>query len=413
MRSAYQCCSTKTVGGMATGMRPLIAHVLEATVGGTRRHLIDLVRHMDKGRFNLSIVCSTRRDERFVRDIAWMRSVGVKVFVVQMQRRISPIADLISLIIVCAIFKRLRPQIVHAHSSKAGAIGRIAALIAGVPAVVYTPHAFSFMMHECGLKRSLFVQIERLLARFTDVIIAVSNGERQAALMEKIASPKKIRLIENGVDFSLLQPCVNHRMHWRDKWSIPEDAFVIGCVADFRRQKGHRYLIEAMPMVLSLLSNAYLVLVGRGELERQLRALAADKAKGRIVFENSVHDDWSVYSAFDIYALASLYEGMPYTPIEALAFGLPIVLSDVIGNRDVFEACASECGDAIIIGELVEPKSSEALAEAIVRILQDNEMHTEQMRQKRRSTVMARFSVARMVEHTQQLYEELLSGVVK
>lgn len=395
-------------------MRPSITHVLEATVGGTRRHLIDLMRHLDKGHFNLSVICSTLRDQHFVHDIEWMRSIGVRVFVVQMERRISPHADFLSLIKVCAILKRLRPQIVHAHSSKAGAIARLAGRIVGVPIIVYTPHAFAFLMHEGKFMRYAFACAERLLAKLTDVIIAVSNSERQLAINERIAPPEKIRLIENGVDFSELQPRVEHRMHWRRRLGIPEDASVIGCVADFRAQKGHKYLIAAMPIVLSQVRNAYLVLVGRGELEWQLRVLAAKMGvEGRIIFECGVRDDWSVYNAFDVYALASLYEGMPYTPIEALAFGLPIVLSDVVGNRDVFEACTAECGDASIIGELVEPKSSGALAEAIVRLLRNREAHTEQVRRLRRNAVMARFSVERMIERTQQLYEELLSWAAR
>ncbi|MFA4029621.1 MAG: hypothetical protein GDYSWBUE_000914 [Candidatus Fervidibacterota bacterium] len=395
-------------------MRPSITHVLEATVGGTRRHLIDLMRHLDKRRFNLSVICSTLRDRRFVHDIALMRSAGVRVFVVQMERRISPHADFISLIKVCAMLKRLRPQIVHAHSSKAGVIARLAGRIVGVPIIIYTPHAFAFLMHEGKFMRKALICAERFLAKLTDAIIAVSDGERQLAVKERIAPPKKIHLIENGIDFSPLKHHPKHRLHWRSRWGIPMSASVIGCVADFRMQKGHRYLIAAMPMVLSQVRDAYLVLVGRGELEWQLRSLAVKMGIAeRVIFEGDVRDDWSVYSAFDVYALASLYEGMPYTPIEALAFGLPVVLSNVVGNRDVFEACAAECGDAFIIGRLVEPKSSEALAQAIVCLLRDCEMSAEQLRSLRRKAVIARFSIARMVERTEQLYEELLSCVVK
>lgn len=393
-------------------MRISVVHALEATVGGTRRHLIDLIRFADLKRFNVSVVCSTLRDRRFLEDIKWMYSNGIQAHIVQMRRRISPVADFISLCKLCAILWQIRPHIVHAHSSKAGAIARLAARIVGVPIIIYTPHAFSFLMSG-GLTSRAFIKIERAFGGLTDALIAVSESEMKVALSERIVPPQKVFLIENGIDFELVRYSEAERLRWRSRWGIPPSAPVIGCVGDFRTQKGQRYLIEAMPKVLSKVSDAYLVLVGRGELEHKLKALPERFGiLGRVVFEREAHDDFSIYSAFDVYVLPSLYEGLPYTPLEALACGLPVVLSDVVGNKDVFMACASVCGDASVLGELVEPRSSDMLADALIRVLQNVELQSEHMRSKRREAVKVRFPVCRMVDRTQRLYEELFAKKV-
>jgi glycosyltransferase involved in cell wall biosynthesis len=396
--------------GRADGMmKPLIVHVLEATVGGTRRHLLDLLQHIDRGRFCQSVICSTLRDRRFLNDIKWMASIGIKTYIVQMRRGISPIADAVAVLKVYAIIKRLCPHIVHAHSSKAGLIARIAAKVAGVPIIIYTPHAFALFMHNNRLMRTAIVCVERFLGLFTDALITVSRGEMEVALKERIVHPSKLILIENGVDFSRVRYSDEARLRWRNKWGIPEDALLIGCVGDFRAQKGQQYLIGAMPPILSKFNNAYLVLVGVGERERMLKELVVKLGvQSNIVFETSVRDDWSVYSAFDVYALPSLYEGMPYTPIEALACGLPVVLSDVVGNRDLFEAIASAYGDASKMVKLVQPKSCEALSQAIIQFLCDEELRSEAMREVRREIAIKLFPLERMIEKTQKLYEALL-----
>jgi len=390
-------------------MKLSVIHVLEATVGGTRRHLLDLLQHIDRERFYQSVICSTLRDKRFIKDIVWMTSVGIKTYIVQMKRNISPLADAIAILKVYAIIKRACPDIVHAHSSKAGLIARIAAKIAGVPVIVYTPHAFAFFMCNSHVVRTAVVCVERFLGLFTDALIAVSRSEMEVAVKERIVHPRKLFLIENGIDFSKVQYSDEARLMWRSKWGIPKDAPLIGCVGDFRAQKGQQYLIGAMPIILSKFNNAYLVLIGVGERERMLRELAMKMGvHSNIIFETSVRDDWSVYSAFDVYALPSLYEGMPYTPIEPLACGFPVVLSDVVGNRDMFEAVASAYEDASKMIKLDQPKSCEALSQAILYFICNDELRSEKMRKVRREIVIKLFPLERMIEKTQKLYEALL-----
>lgn len=390
-----------------------VTHILEATTGGTRRHLLDLIERMDRNRFHISVICSTLRDSRFHDDIQWMRSLGVDVYIIPMQRHISPCSDMRALCQIHSILSVIHPDIVHAHSAKAGALGRLAAKWARIPIIVYTPHAFPFLMGIATSHRIAFAMIERILSYITDALIAVSHSERGIALHERIISEDKVHVIENGIDVHRIHFDADARMQWRERWQVPDEAFVIGCVADFRMQKGHEDLIRCIPVVLEQIETATLVLVGRGERKSHLQQLCADLSiANHVIFETGVRDDWSIYSAFDVYVLPSLWEGLPYTPLEAMACKVPVIVTDVAGNRDVVAPCTDSASGWQRVGLLVPPRNPYALARAIITLWQHDEWRYR-LGERGRRLVEKRFNIERMVRQTEHLYEQLHSRMVQ
>ena len=158
-----------------------VLQVLEATEGGTRRHLRDLVGGLDPAEFRCALAVACRRDPDFQNDLTAWCANGLDVTELAMQRGLSPLADLAALAGLIRCVRRVRPDLIHAHSAKAGALARAAGCLCRVP-VVYTPHAFPFLM-ACGPRRRGFYRwVERLACRETATIIAVSSEEEAAAL---------------------------------------------------------------------------------------------------------------------------------------------------------------------------------------------------------------------------------------
>ncbi|HQA38957.1 MAG TPA: glycosyltransferase, partial [Kiritimatiellia bacterium] len=175
-----------------------VLQVLEATEGGTRRHLRDLVGALDPAAFRCVLAVSCRRDPDFQSDLAAWRARGLEVTELAMRRGVSPFADLAALTGLVRCVRRVRPDLIHAHSAKAGALARAAGALCRVP-VVYTPHAFPFLMMEGGPRRRAFYRrVERLARRGTATVIAVSREEEAAALALGYAR-ERVALIPNGV----------------------------------------------------------------------------------------------------------------------------------------------------------------------------------------------------------------------
>lgn len=168
--------------------RPLkILYVLEATQGGTRRHLRDLVCSLDRSQFSVTVVVSCLRDPAFEEeDRAVYAANGVDWIELPMRRAVRPLSDLLATWKLARVIRQVRPDIVHAHSSKAGALARLACR-GGLPPVVYTPHVFPFLMHGASC---LYAAFEKRAVPWTAAVICVTDEERNAALQVGYA-PKK------------------------------------------------------------------------------------------------------------------------------------------------------------------------------------------------------------------------------
>jgi glycosyltransferase involved in cell wall biosynthesis len=373
-----------------------VLQILEATTGGTRRHLVDLARHLDPTRFELHLAVSTRRDPDFLDDLRLLRERGLEATVVPMLRAIRPWHDLPAFLRLRRLIAALRPDIVHTHSSKAGFLGRLAARQVGTPAVVHTPHVFPFQMAVSPALQALYRVLERRAARWADRIACVCEQERREALRLRIAAPDRLVVIPNGVEAPIEPPTPADRLTQRRALGLAPDGLVVGMVARFTRQKGHADLLAALPAVFRREPGARVVLVGDGELRAALeRDIAARGFRGQVTIVGAREDAARCYPAFDVTALPSLWEGMPYALLDAMAHGSAIVATTVGGVPEAIKDGQS--------GLLVPPSAPDRLADALTALLADPALRAR-LGEAARRTVQKQFRLPEMIRMTAELY---------
>ncbi len=380
--------------------RITVAHVLEATAGGTRQYLLDVCLGLPAERFAQTAIVSLERDPEFAHDVEALEAAGVPVVVVPMVRQVCLRRDLRALRELRGFFRDHPFDIIHAHSSKAGMLGRVAAWQAHNPAArVYSPHAFAFTMAMGRPRRSLFRVLERLAGRITDLLVCTCESERELAVRHRIVPPWKAAVVRTGVDLRVFRPRgEGHRV--RAELDLPERHRLVGTVGALVEQKAHDLLIDAAPLVLEQMPHTSFVIVGSGPLEDELRARASALGLGRRMVLLGRRDDVPrILDALDLFVMPSRWEGMPYALIEAMAVGVPVVGSAIPGIVDVITPGHT--------GWLAQPDSPADLARAIVAAL-DEEGMSASMAQAGRDLVMREHSSERMLSTLAALYQRLV-----
>ncbi len=374
-----------------------VAHVIEATTGGTKKHILYLATRMSRKQFDVTLICSIRRDKRFRGEVQSLQSHGVNVEIIDMRREISPWADMKAFFGLLRCMRRGAFDVVHTHSSKAGFLGRFAARMAGVDVILYSPHCFYFQQKR-GLPRFFYFQLERLAALVTDCIVTVSHGESDLARTNGIIGHRKLTTVVNALDCDeLLGPSNTRRI--KNCMGIHECARVVGTVSRFARQKGFKHFFEAGALVLQHLPDVVLVFVGGGRDRAAAEALIGELGIGdRVVLTGELHDVAGALSVMDVFCLTSLYEGMPYAMLEAMALSKPIVASRIPGIAEVLDGW----------GTLVDPGNHSGFASAIIELLCDPE-RAKRAGQRGRRVLERNHQVAHQIEALSVLYERLLA----
>lgn len=368
-----------------------VTEVLEATVGGTARHVLDLCEGLSVQRFELQVIWSPLRDPDPETSYRRLRQAGAEVVPVPMRRGLSPVHDLAALRAIRQALRRFTPHIVHSHSAKAGLLGRLAAF--GRASTIYTPHAFPFLMDVSAPQRVAVLALERWLGRRTDRTVAVCASERQVALEARVTTPERCIVINNGI---APPPAVAIARAARlAEIGLPPGAQVILCVGDLRPQKGHTFAVQAMEAVVAQVPSAHLLIAGSGELEGRLLS-AADPVAEHVHLLGSREDVWELLSCCDVFCQPSLWEGCPYAVIEAAASGCAIVGSDIPGIADLLEG--GRCGWS------VPAKDSGALAEALCQALR-SPAERERRAQEAAALAADEYTLEGMLKATAELYE--------
>ena len=342
----------------------------------------------------------TDREKQIIQEgVEEIKANGVKVIPLPaMVRSIRPLKDFKALLsMVWLIFKE-NPDIVHTHSSKAGILGRLAAKIAGVPYIVHTPHGHVFYGHFGILASNIFLWVERIFSKFTDRMVALTNGEKNDYVKLSVCPPEKLFKIHSGVDLKQFMQPNGNRVEKRRALGLDQNGTVIGFVGWLLPIKGPAYLLRAMEHIWPDHPAASLVMVGKGELDVDLRAQALKmNANGKVKFLGWREDVHEIMPVFDLLVLPSLNEGMGRVLVEAMAAGKPVVASEVGGIPDLVKH-----GET---GYLVRPADEKALANGIKKLLNDPE-RAKQMGQ-RGKEYCRQFSLEAMIEKLDNLYSEL------
>lgn len=329
---------------------------------------------------------------------AFAHDRGVRVRTIpSMGRSVRPLEDARAVAEVTRVLREVRPDIVHTHTAKAGAIGRTAARLAGVPIVVHTFHGHVFDGYFSKRKTEAFLSVERALARATDQILAISERQREDLVERyRIAPARKVRVIPLGLDlgrFAEVEPRRERVGVLRRERRIPAEAPLIVTVGRLVPIKRFDLLIEAFRCVQAELPEARLAIVGEGELRAELEAQAEDLP--HVLFTGLRRDLDAIYADADLMALSSDNEGTPVAVIEALASGVPVVATDVGGVRDVIPEGA---------GTIVPPGDVPRLAEA----LRLRSTHPTTLDRAPRQDVLRRYSHRRLIRDIENLYDRLV-----
>jgi glycosyltransferase involved in cell wall biosynthesis len=302
------------------------------------------------------------------------------------------------------MFRRERPAIVHTHTAKAGTVGRLAAMAAGVPVIIHTFHGHVLGgLYFSPRKTRFFLAIERRLARSTDRLVVLTHDQaREMAESLGVAPSDRFAVVPLGLD---LKPFADvdrtaARARLRAELGIGEDVPVVGIVGRMVPVKNHSLLFDAMALLRDRMDPApHLIVVGSGEREHALRSYVADKGLEDVVHWLGWRKDLpQVFPAFDVTALTSLDEGTPVSLIESLASGTPVVSVAVGGVPEILEGGG--------LGRLVENASDHEVADAIESVLVSPPSPEDAERAQR--LVLERFSVERLAADIERLYADAL-----
>jgi glycosyltransferase involved in cell wall biosynthesis len=262
------------------------------------------------------------------------RSHGVDVVVIpELVSPISPRQDAIALARIIRVLRERHVDVVHTHSAKAGVLGRLAARRVQATRVVHTMHGFPFHEFQPPLTRATYIQIERRMSRLTDAFLAIGTGVAVEMIRLGIARPDQIRTIGPAVETPTVTTSPATRARARLLLGIRDDVLVVGTVGRMDYQKAPEVLIEA---VSRLTSRAMLVWAGDGPLfEAARQQVAALGLQDRILLLGNRTDVPTILPAFDVFAMASRYEGLPCVIVEAQQCGIPVVATAVNAVPDV------------------------------------------------------------------------------
>lgn len=387
--------------------RPRVMMVMEATIGGTKRHLHELSVGLHARGWHVEVACPRVRAEAHGDTSFWddLSVAGIPLRPLPMERKVASRVNVEAIGTLARMIREASPRIdvVHAHSAIGGAVARLAVLVAGLwgcrPAVVYTPHGFAFLDGSPARRRG-FLAVERILGLTTDRVIGVSPTEAEVAWLRRVVPRERAVAIPNGIDPATMPTSADGvRARAEEGWDTSP---VVMTVARMTPQKDPSTWLRVAARIAASRSDVRFVWVWGGETAQEVRDEAHRLGiADRVDFVGYRPDARRLVAGANVFLLTSRFEGLPYSLIEALAVGVPVVATDVTGTRDVVRhgvtGLLSPAGDveglaSHVLSMLRDPKRAAALATA------------------GREDVVQRFSIDTMVEATARVYRTVASS---
>lgn len=326
---------------------------------------------------------------------------------VAIARSASPLALVRSIWALWRLFCRERFTVVHVHTPVAAIAARLAAGLAGVPVVIYTAHGFYFHERMPALQRWLHIALEALLAPLTTELFTVSQEDAALAQRLRFKPACRIHAVGNGVDTRrFVPPSPEQRLQLRRRFGLAAEAIVIGIVARRVAEKGYGELCEAFEQLAQRYPQIQLLLCGSrlpsdhaGSVDHQVQQLQ-QAFPGRVISWGGLDDPEAAYQAMDIFCLPSWREGLPYTVIEAMLTGLPVVATAIRGCR---EQVLPEVTGLLVPAQQVEP----------LRAALETLVHSDQLRRQwggaGRARALARYDQTLVLERQLAIYRQALA----
>ena len=388
-------------GGVPASRIRVALVIARLNIGGPATHVVQLAAGLPAERFDVRLIAGREgRGEGSMRYLADKAGI-TPTWIQELSPAMAP-SNIIAFYKISRLIRNWRPDVVHTHTAMAGALGRTAAHLAGVPVVVHTFHGHVLRGYFSPPAQALFRAIERSLARHSDLLITLSTSLREDLVGLGVAPREKIQVIPLGMEFEALLDAPRRLGELRRELGISEEVPLVGSVGRLVPIKNHALLLRAARRMVDLGTSAQFVIVGDGELRTQLVQLSAELGLAtRVHFLGWREDLAPIYSDLDLLVLTSENEGTPVAVLEAMAAGVPVVARSVGGVPDVIQAGRT--------GTLVASHEAEAFARAMTDALR-NTAHSRTLAEQARSEVLARFGKDRMLAETADLYLSLLAA---
>lgn len=384
-------------------MSARVLHLItESNLGGAQLNTLATVRRLPRGRFEPILACGLGGPGDTGALLREAQNAGIETHEIgPLIRPVRPLADLAAYRSTRRLIRRLRPSIVHTHSTKAGFLGRLAARAEKVPVIVHTLHGVPFRLEGGGAAARVYLWLERRCARFTDALISVSQELALRYELAGICPAGEAEVIYSGISFSRLDVPVE-RESVRAEFGFEPDMSLAGFVGRFSEQKAPEVVVRAAAEVLARRPRVGFLLVGEGRLRASVEQQIADLGlTGKVVVAGERADVPRLLRAFDIFVAASRWEGVGRALTEAMFVGLPVVAAPVNGVGELLE-------DGVT-GLAAGPDDPAALAAAVERLLDDRQL-AGRLGQAAHERVRRMMSAETMVERIAALYDRQLAG---
>jgi len=379
-----------------------VAHIItRLNSGGAQEIALSIASGLDKQVFE-TIFISGSQDINMDMVKRWEMEVKI---IPELIREINPLKDLKALAKLYFFIKDNKFDIVHTHTSKAGILGRIAAKLAKVPIIFFTPHGSIFHSIYYGpIATFLLGRLENFAASFTDKIITCSENEKKDFLDNKVGSCDKYITIYWGIrqDNFLKSYDILAK---RRELGMSENVILIGNVARLVPEKGHLFCLESFKIVVDKFPNAKLFIIGDGILKPDIEAKINElNLNNNVIMLGYRRDVAEILASLDISLHTSIWEGTPVAIIEAMLMAKPIIASRVGGIPELIEDGST--------GILVSPYDKEALAQAIMRLINDK-AQASKMGEAARQSAQDKFNLELMIKNITKIYDSLVESKIR
>lgn len=364
--------------------------ITKSNFGGAQRYCLDIATAL-KGRYSISVafggsgILGRRLAERGISTIP----------LPFLERDVDALKDWRAFSRIVGLVRAEKPDVLHLNSSKAGGLGALAGRLAGVPRIVFTSHGLAYDEDRSAFARFFIFLATWLTFLLAHAVICISEDTYERVRRLPFAG-KRVRLIHNGIDAFPLIPRDEARVRiLKDCTESGDDTVWAGTIAEFVRNKGIFYALDACARLES--KNVQLFFIGDGDERNEARTrVQTERLSERVCMPGYIPEARELLSAFDMFLLPSIKEGLPYVLLEAGLARLPVIASDIPGARDIIENGAN--------GILVPPKDPEALARAIDDLAKKPETRAR-LGEALYQTVTHSFTASAMAEKTAALYD--------
>lgn len=381
-------------------MKIRVCHIItKLELGGAQKNTLYTVSHLDPSKFETFLISG----EEGILDRDAHDMLGERViFVREMRRSINPFFDLIALIKLTILLKKIKPSIIHTHSSKAGILGRWAGFFAGVKIRIHTIHGFGFSPFHPFFVRWLFIFLERITSLITTRFICVSKNNLKEGIRLGIIKEGKAEVIRSGVEIEKFMNVNVEIEKKKEELGMPLDKKIIGMVACFKPQKAPLDFVGIAKILKEMRDDLHFVMIGDGEMRERIdEEISRSGLKKDFSLLGWRKDVEGTFKTVDILVLTSLWEGLPQVIPQAYASGVPMVVTDVDGNKEFVEDGVN--------GFTFKPHDLKSASEKISKLVERRELKEKFVMEGRNK--LREFDAELMVKLQENLYFRLLEQI--